>query len=332
MALLVVGIGVTVVVAYRHNIMKKEGGSVNVSDSSVVNVKNSGFMDDLDSVEVSLVNSEDRSIELNVYKESCDDIPKSNNVLPPSYIPQLYSYIFKRQPYNYQKEDNPLYGLEGSYLIFNISANSSITNPGCPKISIFNDYNYYFDATNPGETNDTAHLDGVIDHSPCLTVSTSGPPANSSWIFWFDRPQYIYATIDVGKMVQIDGSISGHLVSYSVSSLSPVCEGLTIQSRSSRTCKVEICGQTCTKSGSPTQCLFVQVQPTDDNDLGQIEVAYTEVSPMKDEGFFTSLGVSLFLILISLLFVIIVCICLCVLRCIVHHQKLSCSDRQMKPL
>ena len=186
-----VGIGVTVGVAYRHNFMKKEGGGVNVSDSSVVNVKNSGFMDDLDFVEVSLVNSEDRSIEVNVYKESCDDIPKSNNVLPPSHIPQLYSDIFKQQPYNYQKEDNPLYGLEGSFLIFNISANSSITNPGCPKISIFNDYNYYFDATNPGETNNT-HLDGVIDHSPCLTVSTSGPPANSSWIFWFDRPQYIY--------------------------------------------------------------------------------------------------------------------------------------------
>ena len=324
MALLVVGTGVTVVVAYRHNFMKKEGGSVNVSDSSVVNVKNSGFMDDLDFVEVSLVNSEDRNIEVNVYKERCDDIPKSNNVLPPSYILQLDSDFFKRQPYNYQKEDNPLYGLEGSFLIFNISANSTISNPGCPNISIFNDYNYYFDATNPGETNDTAHLDGVIDSSRCLTVSTSGPPANSSWIFRFNRPQYIYATIDVGKMVQIDGSISGHLMSYSVSSLSPVCEGLTMQSRSSRTCKVEICGQTCTKRGSPTQCLFVQVQPTDDNDLGQIEVAYTEVSPMKDEGFFTSLGVSLSLILISLLFVIIVCICLCVLRCIVYHQKLSC--------
>ena len=304
MAILVVGTGIMVGVAYRHDFMEKEGGSVNVSDFSVVNVKSSGFMNTLDFVEVSLVNSENgttenRSIEVNVYNEHCGDIPTLNNVLPPSYTQQPYSDIFKQQPYNYQKEDNPLYGLEGSLLIFSISASSTISNPGCPKISIFNDYNYYFDATNPGETNNT-HLDGVIDHSPCLTVSTSGPPANSSWTFRFDRPQYIYATIDVGKMVQIDGSISGYLVSYSVSSLSPVCEGLTIQSRSLRTCKVEICGQTCTRSGSLTQCLFVQVQPTDDDDLGQVEVAYTEVSSMIDEGFVLSLVVTLISVFIAL--------------------------------
>ena len=312
-AVALAGTGVTIKLALHSENNK---GSVNVTDYSLVNINPDGFMDDLHHIELTLI-TQDENVEVNVYKEPCNSVKQSMNKLQPSHIAQLYTPYFKRQPYNYRGEDNPLYGLEGSFLRFNLSANSTNSDPGCLKISVFNRHNYYYDATNPGEDN-TTRVDGVIDHSPCLSVSISGPPANSSWTFTFDRPQYVYTTVDEGKRVQIDGIISGHLVKYSIPSGDPVCQLLTTtQSPAAlHKCKVDVCGKRCAKSGSPTQCLFVRIQPTENLFFQQIEIMYETVSSIHiNRNFYYSLCSFFFVSLVIGLLIIIVIIKLCLCPC-----------------
>ena len=232
-------------------ISQSQNGSVNVTDSSLVALNPDGFEGDLNNVRLTLETENDR-IEVEVFKQPCDEVSVSSHNLTVNKMQELVSNSFNRQAYNYNGEDKPIYGVEGSVLYFTLlSSNASDANPSfCPRLSIFNDNNLFQRAIGVD-----ANVKGDIAQSPCFPVNTSDIPAVGTWSYTFETSEYIYVTIEKGGGVVVNGMISGTRRLYDdIPDLG--CSNPLISE--SRTCIVDICKKECVTRDAPKQCIFLQ--------------------------------------------------------------------------
>ena len=231
-------------------ISQSQNGSVNVTDSSLVALNPNGFEGDLNNVRLTLETENDRT-EVEVFKQPCDEVSVSSHNLTVNKMQELVSDYFNRQAYNYNGEDKPIYGVEGSILYFTLSSNASDANPSfCPRLSIFNDNNLFQVAIG-----DDANVEGDIAQSPCFPVNTSDTPAVGTWSYTFENSEYIYVTIEKGEGVVVNGMISGTIRLYD-DIPDQGCSNPLISK--SRTCIVDICKKECVTRDPPKQCIFLQ--------------------------------------------------------------------------
>ena len=209
---------------------------------------------------------------------------------------ELVSNSFNRQAYNYNGEDKPIYGVEGSVLYFIISSNASDANQiFCPRLSIFNNNNLYQVAIGIH-----VNVEGNIAQSPCFPVNTSDNPAVGTWSYTFENSEYIYVTIEKGAGVVVNGMISGTIRLFQKTT--DLVEGCTDSEPliyESMMCKVNICKKQCPAYKPFRQCIFLQ-----SNSNSNIEISYeTDVAPLTFLAVIFLCMVLLFLIL--LLFVLV---------------------------
>lgn len=324
LVVVIVGAVITAVMASYRGI---SDGSVNISDHNILALNDEGFGNNLDSVHLTLVNKDD-SVAINIYQDKCDTTNISSFTLHEVSPPELYApYGFKRQPYNYNKLDTPLFALKGSTIEFNVTAVHSPDNFNismCLRIRIFNNRELYMDAIDPGE-HYMLNVEGTIAESHCLSVNALGPPGTSNnWTYTLTKAQYVYATIDVGLDVIVTGSITGQVNRYQVDqhSLLP-CSPLTSDSPH---CEVKICGGKCVKpTAHPLQCIYLQLHDGSDQETIEYEVHYTAKLPIFKFSFFMSGGGFTVASLAIVLLIVLIylrckcCQCLSMLwMCLVH--------------
>ncbi len=254
-------------------------GSVKGSDSSIITINKNGFTHNTDDITLTLITDNDNDdVVIDVFREDCDKENKTHHLLPPKIQKEIYADNFQLEAYNYNGQDYPIYGAKGSQLQYNMSASTPctvITNLTiCIVIRIFNNYNLYSAATNPGDMY-RPHVDGTIAQSGCLPVGVGGSVCNSTWSYIFDRPQYVWVSLEHQACVKVNGNISGNIVNNTLRSALPVCSltPLTVHSKTctiNRTCSGIRCLLT-----TPLQCIYLQKEPNDDDPTTkQYEVSY----------------------------------------------------------
>ncbi len=291
-------------------------GNVNISDNNLIPLHDNGFQNYYGHVMLSPDISCD-GVVMNVYSNDCSQARKTTHLLPAQVKQEIFTSQFprfKRHPYNYNREDTPLFGLKGSRINFTISANSSKSNPGCVEFRVFDNINLYSTATNSGSEDNTTTVDGSIDQSSCLSVSTNGTPINHTWSYTYGESQYIYATVEVGAGVAVNGNITANIVNYTLDSVSPNTKCSPLKS----SCNVDLCGNVCSRfSSSPLQCIYLKTQP-DPSSL-PCKVSFTAQLPTGKLSVFLSAGVTIILLVLAP--VIVLLLIFLVPHC---HQKYRC--------
>ena len=296
-------------------------GSVNISDNNLIPLRDIGFQNSYDHIMLSSDRDSCDGVVVNVYSNDCSQAKKTIHLLPAQVKQEIFTPQFpqfKRHPYNYNGEDTPLFGLKGSRINFTVSANSSKPNPGCVKLRVFSNPNLYNAATNSdGSEHNTTTVDGSIGESSCLSVSTNDTPTNHTWSYTYGESQYIYATVEIGAGVAVNGNITANIVTYMLDSVSrnTKCSPLT------STCKVDLRGNVFHRfSSSPLLCIYLKTQPTNsDPSSHPCNVSFTAQLPTFKLSFFLSGGVTISLVLA------IVIVLLLVPRC---HHKYKCWRRR----
>ncbi len=291
---------VATLVAERYlTVPLSETRYANITDNNTV-LLGTEFSQELSNIELSLL-SDDDGLEVDVYKRNCDNMAATAIGLVLHDMPFLHTNFFKRQPWNYNGEDRPLYGVKGTHLVFHVSASSTMIHPGCPKISIFRDHNLYHHATNPsinGENNSTT-INGIIAQSPCLAVNNDGT-IPSTWNYTFNETGYVYSTVDEGTDMIITGNITGTRYVYDSNDLEPVCTDRSTLTTDSNLCTINVCGSLCLRY-KPRYCIFFK-----SNGVGPAKVKYKTNKPILLRTEFI-IGIIIVLILMLLLFLIPVC-------------------------
>ena len=292
--------------------------------NSFVSINNNGFKHNTGDITITLAANDDDDVIVDVFRQDCDQTNSTNTTLPSIPQNELYSDNFQRGAYNYNGQDNPIFGLTDSELTFNISASTPctvVTNYTlCVTIRIFENYNLYRDATIPGDTY-LPRVDGTIDKSHCLSVGVGGLVSNSTWSYTFDRARFVWATIEHAACVTVNGAISGYIINNTLGSLSPECH-LTPQSK---TCTINaLCNRIMCKS-TPSQCVYAQVRPTDRfPTITEYEVSYLTRLPYNGCSFFAYFGTAIGLLLLFAIACVCCCCCCC---CYYYCSNQNCSNR-----
>ena len=279
--------------------------------NSFVSINNNGFKHNTGDITITLAANDDDDVIVDVLRQDCGQTNSINTTLPSIPQNELYSDNFQRVAYNYNGQDNPIFGLTDSELTFNISASTPctvVTNYTLSvTIRIFENYYLYRDATIPGDTY-LPRVDGTVDKSHCLSVGVGTLVSNSTWSYTFDSARFVWATIEHAACVTVNGAISGYIINNTLGSLSPECY-LTHQSK---TCTINALCNSITCKSTPSQCVYAQVQPTDRfPTITEYKVSYKTRLPYNGCSFFAYFGtvIVLLLLLLLLLFVIVFCCC-----------------------
>ena len=293
-------------------ISQSQNGSVNVTDCSLVAINPDGFEGDLNNVRLTLETEDDRT-EVEVFKQPCDEVSVSSHNLTVRNMQELVSEYFNRQAYNYNGEDKPIYGVEGSVLYFTLlSSNASDADLSfCPRLSVFNNNNLYQDAIGV-----RVNVEGDIAQSPCFPVNTSDTPAVGTWSYTFENSEYIYVTIEKDGGVVVNGMISGTRRLYD-DTPDLGCSNSNPLIFESRTCIVDICKKECVTRDPPKQCIFLQ-----SNRKSNSEIKYeTERAYFTYMGMIYTVTTTGALLCCFLVLLLLVCLSYCCARCNIKHSN-----------
>ena len=222
---------------------------------------------------------------------------KTTDYLPPRPMRALTGLSTpSRYNYNYNDGDTPIYLLDGSQLIYELSI-STITSNGTsyPTILVlFNDYTDYINYINDGTVT-------PLDMSPPLKVG------KSTWTFYITIPSSYYVALQVPEHVLVNSNASVVVMYYNTTGLdSPSdCSGpLSVHHPS---CEVHVCQQFYCDQVSST---YLLIDPTD-NITVKFDISGTNID---NKGHFAGFIVGLILVFIFIVFtfvLVIVIIILC---------------------
>ena len=220
---------------------------------------------------------------------------KITDYLPPKAMRILSG---SRYNYNYNDDDNPIYLLDGSQLIYEFSISTFTSNgTSYPTVlALFNNYTDYNNYKNGGTVTPLAV-------SPPLKVG------KSTWTFHITEPSNYYVALQVSERVLVNGNASVVGVYYNTTGLdspSDCREPLSVHHPS---CEIHVCQEFyCDYISS----MYLLVDPT-----GNVTVEFDITSTNIDSnGHFAGFIVGLILMFLFLVFVFVLFIVIIILCCI----------------
>ena len=188
------------------------------------------------SIVISLSNPGTKSASL--YQTPCDNLTLlTDRSLPPQHISQLNPGSFIREDYNYDVDtDVPINLAPGSNLTYIMNASSTLPNPGCLRLYLFDSYSAYKSFLGPN--NNT--VNNYVTRSRCVNVSTSGPPAQTVIVFHIvDKQANYYVAVETPGHVTFDAEVIAIPMYYDTNGLKMPCSSQLSSSHPS--CVIDRC-------------------------------------------------------------------------------------------
>ena len=200
-----------------------------------------------------------------------------------------------RYNYNYYDGDNPIYLLDGSQLIYELSI-STVTLDGMSYPTVLTLFNNYTDFIN-------------YINSKTVTPLAMSPPlkvGESTWTFNITEPSNYYVALQVPEQVLVNSNASVVGVYYNTTGLdSDFSKPLSVHYPS---CEVRVCQELyCNYISS----MYLLVDPTD-NVTVKFDITSTNID---SKGHFAGFIVGLILVFISILVFFLVFICVMIILC-----------------
>ena len=222
-SLLLIGIalGTTTILHFSHQ--PQSTGDLVMLTKSIYNrpmlVTSSSFTS-ATSINFTLLNPGTKSAAL--YQTPCNNLTLlTNRSLPPHRITQLTPDSFIREEYNYDVgTDVPINLAPGSSLTYVMNATSSLSDPGCFSLYLFDSYSAYDSFL--GSNNNT--VNNYVARSDCVNVSTSGLPAQTVIVFNItDKQANYYVGVETPGHITFDANVSVVQTYYDTSELKLQC-------------------------------------------------------------------------------------------------------------
>ena len=262
----------------------------------------------ISSIDISLSNPGTKSAYL--YQTLSNNlILVTDRSLPPHHISQLNPGSFIREGYNYDVgTDVPINLAPGSSLTYIMNASSTLPNPGCLRLYLFDSYSTYDSFL--GTKNIT--VNNYVTRSHCINVSTSGPPVQSVIVFNItDKQANYYVAVETPGQIVFDTAVTATPTYYATKGLKMPCSYQLSSSRPS--CVIDRCTY-----GTPDKTFCFKVKKNDicflivSNDL--LNVIYQTKTATYDSSY-TFFAILLIVILIVCLFCVLCCCCCCSRLC-----------------
>ena len=246
----------------------------------------------ISSLTITLIHLSQRStITAMVYIDNMLPVKTTDNLPPKAMRPLSGS----RYNYNYNDGDKPIYLLDGSQLVYELSV-GTVTSIGTSYptvLALFNDYTDYINYINSRTVT-------PLDLSPPLKVG------KSTWTFNITTPSSYYVALQVSEHVLVNSTASVVGMYYNTTGLdspSDCSEPLSVHRPS---CEVHVCQEFyCDQVSS----MYLLVDPTD-NVTVKFDISGTNIDNKGHfAGFIVGLIFCFFAFILVIVIIILCCIC-----------------------
>ena len=140
----------------------------------------------------------------------------------PSVSMYLAPILYVRDPLNYYQADIPLYTVGGNSTIeYKVAAYSALAYSECPlEIFLFDDETEYDRFKNGIYPDDS--VGRYLKRSGCLRVGKENEPVSEQTVkFYLNNQSFYFVAVSIEKGLKVNCSISGSVLEYHVSDLTP---------------------------------------------------------------------------------------------------------------